>query len=191
MTGAGRSWDHHRIDLAAARARLGVTPHATWDEVRRAYRRRVQATHPDRATGTADAAVRTRTTAELSLAYATLAAHHRRARTDPAGPGASGDAPPLGPGPVLHLGLAPTDALLALLEAAHGLGDVSYVDRGSGVLEVIVTDAPGQATSLLILVEPDGTGSRAEMGVEPLGRHAPADLTRLAARLAELLGGPA
>lgn len=191
MTGGGRAWDHHRIDLATARARLGVTPDASWDEVRRAYRRRVQATHPDRATGAADAAVRTRATAELGLAYATLAAHHRQARADPVGRGAPVRVPAVGSGPVLHLGVAPADALLALMDAAHGLGEVSYVDRGSGVLEVIVTDGPGRATSLLILVEPDGAGSRAEMGVEPLGRHRPADVTRLAARLADLLTGRA
>ena len=81
------------------------------------------------------------------------------------------------------------DAFVALLEVAHLVGVVSYVDRQSAVLETIVTAAPGEATSLLIFLEPgeeDGV-TEAFLGVEPLGGHAPAPLDPLVDRIAELL----
>ena len=84
------------------------------------------------------------------------------------------------------------DAFVALLEVAHMVGVVSYVDRQSAVLEAIVTARPGEATSLLIFLEPgDEEGvTEAFIGVEPLGGHPPADLDVLVDRIAELLARP-
>jgi hypothetical protein len=98
------------------------------------------------------------------------------------------------PGPVdsrsvvLDAGLA--DAFQALLEVGHVIGEVTYVDRLSGVLEVVVTTRPGEVTSLLVFVEPRGVRTEAILGVEPLGGHAPASLDALVDRIAELLVDP-
>jgi hypothetical protein len=81
------------------------------------------------------------------------------------------------------------DAFVALLEVAHLVGVVSYVDRQSAVLEAIVTEVQGQATSLLIFLEPgeeEGV-TEAFLGVESLGGHPPAPLDPLVDRIAELL----
>jgi hypothetical protein len=67
---------------------------------------------------------------------------------------------------------------------------VSYVDRSSGVLEVIVTARPGEATSLLVYLEEREDHTEAVLGVEPLGRHEPASLDALVDRIATLLAAP-
>lgn len=182
------------MDLATARDVLGVPPDAPWPDVRAAYLRMVREHHPDTASDTADAGIRTVRTAQITSAYSTLLANR----------------PPSGPAPeptfapkVAEASLADAldgsrrvllaaemdDAFVALLEVAHMVGVVSYVDRQSAVLEAIVTARPGEATSLLIFLEPgeDEGVTEAFVGVEPLGGFAPAPLDPLVDRIAELL----
>jgi hypothetical protein len=186
------------VDLATARDVLGVEAEAPWPDVRAAYLRMVREHHPDIAADAADAGVRTVRTAQITAAYSMLLANR------PAGPGPS--MPPAfapkvtdetltdaldGTRRVL-LGAEIDDAFVALLEVAHLVGVVSFVDRQSAVLETIITAAPGEATSLLIFLEPgaDEGVTEAFLGVEPLGGHAPAPLDPLVDRIAELLARP-
>ncbi len=185
------------MDVTTARDVLGVEPDAPWPEVRAAYLRMVREHHPDTAEDAADAGVRTIRTAQITSAYSTLVAN----RPEPAPPGPPSFAPKVtdetladaldGTRRVL-LAAELDDAFVALLEVAHVVGVVSYVDRQSGVLEAIVTAAPGEATSLLIFLEPgEAEGvTEAFVGVEPLGGHAPASLDVLVDRIAELLAQP-
>jgi DnaJ like chaperone protein len=74
--GIGRLWAEldavsGAADLDEARRVLGVAPGATEDEVRAAWRRLVQAWHPDRMQG-AEAAEATRRMAEINAAYRVL-----------------------------------------------------------------------------------------------------------------------
>jgi hypothetical protein len=186
------------VDVAGAHEVLGVEPGAAWPDVRAAYLRMVREHHPDTAVDEADAGIRTIRTAQITSAYSTLLANR------PAG-GTTTPPPSFAPKVTdetlidaldgtrrVLLAAEIDDAFVALLEVAHMVGVVSYVDRQSAVLEAIVTAAPGEATSLLIFLEPgeeEGV-TEAFLGVEPLGGHAPAALDPLVDRIAELLAKP-
>jgi hypothetical protein len=184
------------MEVGAARAVLGVTEGAPWVEVRAAYLRLVREHHPDTAADAADAGVRTLRTAEVTRAYACLAREREvgpsgDARAAPGGPrvAPAGTADLADETRRVWLGADPQDAFVALLEVFHLVGVVSYVDRHSAVLEAIVTPVPGEATSLLAFLEPgpeEGI-TEAVLGVEPLGRHAPAPLDALVDEVARLL----
>lgn len=206
------------MDAAQARSVLGVGRHAAPAEVRAAYLRLVLEHHPDRAgaataaTTTAATATRARLTATINEAYSVLRALPTGPETaPPASPAAAAPHPAAAPtaappfaGPAgdvrrLCLGASQADAFGAVLESLHVLGHVSYVDRSSAVLEVVVTPEPGQATSMLVVLETpadarlrvpdewDGPVTVATVCVEPLGRHPPASLDDLVERLASLL----
>lgn len=187
------------VEVAAARTVLGVSEGAGWVEVRAAYLRLVRAHHPDQAVDSADVGVRTLLTAQVTEAYACLARAREVAQTagtEATARGANGPTVvPTGPADRaeetrrLWLAASLTDAFVAMLEVFHLVGVVSYVDRHSAVVEAIVTPAPGEATSLLAFLEPgpeDGV-TEAVLGVEPLGRHAPAPLDALVGEVARLL----
>lgn len=179
--------------MAAARDVLGVTTDAPWPEVRAAYLRLVREHHPDTAADAAEVGLRTVQTAQITSAYSTLLAEM------PAPAVVDEPAVPKVPMPTLDdvldgtrrvlLGAELDDSYTALLEVAHLIGVVSYMDRQSAVLETIITAAPGEATSLLIFLEPgeeEGV-TEAFLGVEPLGGHAPAPLDDVVDEVAELL----
>jgi hypothetical protein len=182
------------VDVTAARDVLGVNADSPWPEVRAAYLRLVREHHPDVAGDDADVAMQTVRTAQITSAYSTLLAER------PEIP----DAPPPSFEPKVAtstwddvldgsrrvlLAAEMDDAYSALLEVAHMIGVVSYMDRYSAVLETIITAAPGEATSLLIFLEPgpeDGV-TEAFLGVEPLGGHPPAPLDEIVDEVATLL----
>ena len=131
-----------------ARVLLGVTDGATVAEVRAAWRRSVLGSHPDVSAG-ADAAVRT---ARLNEAYALL-------RALPTIPPAPFPSPEVDGGDTLVVAAPAEDAYLGLLEAAHRTGDVTYVDRAAGLLELVV-DLPGVGTySVLVTLQGRGDGT--------------------------------
>jgi hypothetical protein len=181
-----------RVDVAAASEVLGVKPDAAWPDVRAAYLRLVREHHPDTAADAADAGRRTVRTAQITAAYSVMLANRDPSRPPPSFPPKVEDESlddALDGSRRVLLAAEMNDAFAALLEVAHMVGVVSYVDRQSAVLESIVTAAPGQATSLLIFLEPgeeEGV-TEAFLGVESLGGHPPAPLDPLVDRIAELL----
>lgn len=95
-----------------------------------------------------------------------------------------GDPTLLGP-TTIGLGLLEPVALRRLLDMALDLGDVTFLDRSNGLLEVVVEfeDAPTSSVVLTVSGHPDG--SRIDCWVEPLsgGPAPPADaVTRLVLR---------
>ncbi|MGZ4797339.1 MAG: hypothetical protein ACXV8T_15730, partial [Acidimicrobiia bacterium] len=196
------------MDLAAARAVLGVDDATAWPEVRASYLRLMRHHHPDNAFDLADSGRRTVETARITEAFAVLVSAQRAVVAEAAAapaPGAPASTPgPETPGASLRhptvalddsrrvtLDAAPMDALLALHETFSILGAVSYIDRLSLVIETIVTPEPGRATSLLAWLDPvEGGMTEATLGVESLGGHPPADLDALVDRIAELLASP-
>ncbi len=126
---------------------LGVAPDASWAAVRSAYRRAIRAAHPDVAGGSSSRA------ATLNVAYATLV---RARRAAPSEPVRSRPRPPrVGPievldGDTLRVAAPPDEAFLAVLEACHRIGDVTYVDRSCAILETLVR-IPGEGACSLVV----------------------------------------
>lgn len=163
------------MEVAAARAVLGLGPRPTWTEVRAAYHERIRAAHPDRVGGD------TARAAALNAAYATLVRArrsgdlHEVAATEPA----ADPAPPEGwvPAEVLHgdtirLAMPPDEAFLRLLEAAHRIGDVTYVDRSCAIFETLVAVEGEGACSLVITLQGRAHGTEAFCTLESIERVA-------------------
>ena len=144
------------MELAVARAELGLGPAPTWTQVRIAYRAQIAASHPDRAGGDpARAAV-------VTEAYATLERAHREGRLaerpsppPPPPPSTSPHAPLHEPpevldGDTVHLAVPPDEAFARIVEACHRIGDVTYVDRSCAILETLVP-VPGEGVCSLVI----------------------------------------
>ncbi len=139
------------MDVAAARAALGLGPAATWEDVRAAYRARITTAHPDRAGGDA------RQAATLNAAYAVLVRAKRsgalHAPPPPPPPPARepmGEPPEVLEGDTIRLDVPPDEAFVRLLEAAHQIGDVTYVDRSCAIFEALVS-VEGEGTCSLVV----------------------------------------
>lgn len=120
---------------------LGVDPAATPEQVRDAFRALIRSRHPDRAGAAATASA------------ARLIEAHRVLRTGPT-PEAAPPSPSPGPiwaspapaGPVdlrqagdsLLVDAEPALVLARLVEAGHALGEITYLDRASGFVEVLL-----------------------------------------------------
>jgi len=187
------------MDRTAACALLGVSVDTPWSDVRAAYRRLLHEHHPDHAsvderTDHATRTTRTTRTAQLTVAYQVLREMQREMQRAPADESATSSTfsadpmpPPDDDSRRLLLDATPEEAYFALVEASHAIGFVSYVDRQSGVLEVIVTPTPGEVTSIVIEVLAHKGRSLAVLYAEPLGRHAPASLDEFTEQLARKL----
>ncbi len=161
------------MDVAGARAVLGLGPAPTWDEVRAAYRARIQAAHPDRAGGD------TARAATLNAAYATLVRAKRTGDLHQAPPPPPAPEPPPDPvpaevlaGDTIHLKLPPDEAFVRLLEAAHRIGDVTYVDRSCAIFETLVAVEGEGACSLVITLQGRAHGTDAFCTLESIERVA-------------------
>lgn len=171
------------MDRERALAVLGVADGAPAAEVRRAYRERMRAVHPD---ASGDAAT-TEAAADLARAYATL-----RAQPDPpvAQPAGAPEAAPvtLVGSDTIVVPAPPDEAFARLLDAAHGLGEVSYLDRANGFLEVVVYTDGDRAASLVVSLQGRATGgTEAFVTVEPLGRGPAVDAGPFTAALAGMV----
>lgn len=130
------------MTLTEARAVLGVDPEATPRQVRDSFLRRVRANHPDVTEHPAGAAERT----------ATIISAYRLLRDAPPAPRPELDgAPP--PPPVAEVEVISEEAIWvgagivavgrAVLEVADDLGEVSYVDRSGGLVQLTVRPPEG------------------------------------------------
>lgn len=169
---------------------LGVARTAPPEEVRRAYRALIRAHHPDRPDVTS-AGRATR----IIEAYRILVAAPPPP-TEPPHPGSpdpdhaegqTADPPPgptavaTGAPPVARLGVdallvdAPADeAFRWLLDAAHDVGEITYVDRSMPILEVLCRFEGEPATSLLVTLQGRGAGTEVFATVESIeARPAP------------------
>ena len=138
--------EHDAIDRALGV--LGLSGRPSWDEIRAAYRTLVRASHPDVAR--TDAA--TATTAAINEAFAEL-----QRRTDD-GRSRLPDRPPHdlpAAQPAVVLRSRPGDVYVNLLEAAHELGDVCYLDPEAGLIQILLTDQGAAGAHLLIDVDRD------------------------------------
>lgn len=169
------------MEVHEARALLGVAASDSWDAVRVSYRHLMRQLHPDHAGPTS-----TLRAAELNEAYAVLSrvmrarrpSTGRRSETRP-DIGRATPVPPPPPvsarvdegGDTLVVDAPPDEAFTRLLEAAHSVGAVSYVDRSCAILEVIVQHQ-GEACSLVVTLQGRDEGTEAYCTLESLGRVA-------------------
>ncbi len=175
-----------------ARRLLGVAEGADAPTLRAAYRQLLRRTHPD----VSDRGDATARTVELTAAYQLLAS----LEPEPEPPAVPSDgAQPDRPGPrrgspdqervrrprrievalltdqTIGIAAPPDEALLLLIEAAHDLGEVSYLDPAAGLLEVVVEFLEAPTSSILLSLQGRATGiTEVFCTVEPLsGGEAP------------------
>lgn len=203
------------MDLATARAVLGVEAGTAWPDVRARYLMLIRRHHPDAAFDLADSGVRTVETARITEAFAVVVAEQKvivdaeqfrtaRAAAERDEVPSVYDAPEPDAGArlrhpsvgaddtrVVVLDASPMEALLALHECFAVMGAVSYIDRLSLVIETIVTPEPSRATSLLAWLDPlPDAVTQATFCVESLGGHPAADVDELVEQVATLLASP-
>lgn len=195
------------MDREEAARVLGIAPGADPAELRSAYRRLILARHPDQAGHDQTAAA-----ARIIEAYAVLrrdgpptatAASSDRApappsaRRDPDGPDGPDGPAASGPGDdggrslVAVLGedtlvvLGPPDrALRMLLDAAHDLGEVTYVDLGAGLVQMVVVFEGGPVCLLLVTMRRQAHRTRAHVDVDSLDATPPPPVAAVVALLA-------
>lgn len=160
---------------------LGVAAGASWEEVRRAFRSRIREVHPDIAGD--DPVVRNRAVL-LTQAYDTLeraTEGGRRPLTRPtaasSGARRNGDDTPA----VLHL--PPGEVFPLLLDAAHRLGDVSYVSPDEGIISVLVRHDGGPLCQLVATIE----GDNVAFSLDPMTIGEAPPIHAVVGRLAGLL----
>ncbi|MFN8017807.1 MAG: J domain-containing protein [Acidimicrobiales bacterium] len=162
---------------------LGVAVDAPGEELRAAYLREIRAHHPDRAGPAASDRAST-----IIAAYRLLVATpHEQRQADAAPPPPPptrqrAPRPPLGRAPDVHridadalLLDAPADETLRwLVDAAHDVGEITYIDRSMPILEVLCRFVDEPATSLLLTLQGRGLGTEVFCTVESIeARPAP------------------
>lgn len=176
---------------AEARRILGVGAHAPPGEVRAAFRSRLRLAHPDVVPETAGA---DRATANLVEAYAVLRRLPSRA-PGPTPEAAGADMRPeegemvrhgdslLVPGP-------PDEVYRRLVEAAQGIGEITYLDPDARLLDTIVTTDEGIACSLLASLQGRTASTEIFFTLEPLGHGTGPAVGPIVAEVADLLAEP-
>jgi hypothetical protein len=174
------------VDVTAARAVLGVGPDAPWAEVRSAYRATMRRTHPDLAGGATTAA------AQANAAYAVLV--RARARdSDAVEPVEVVETTStVGPvevleGDTVHLALPADEAFVAVLEACHRIGDVTYVDRSCAILEALLPIEGEGVCSLVITFQGRADGTDAFCTLEAIEHVSSPPVHHVTAALADAL----
>lgn len=149
---------------------LGVDVDTPIDEVRRAYRAVIRHRHPDRAgeASTADAA-------HVIAAYATLRDLASGKTPRPTRSATKRPTvirvrwrPPIEPASItridddtIAIGAPANEAFLLLLEAAHDIGEVAYLDRSVPILEAICQFVGTPTISLVVTIQGRNDGTEA------------------------------
>jgi len=163
------------MDIQTALGELGVDHRSSWEEIRDAHRAAIRRTHPDAGGATAAAA-----RVNEAFDFLSVATDHG-ARPTPA-PIAASAIPPVGassPRSAAVSAESPTELLMNLAEVGHDIGQVVFVDPLSGLMEIIVGDAPGVGQLTVDVGDRANPGSPTPGGVrvaftlEPLGLSTP------------------
>lgn len=158
------------MDQAEAARVLGVDSSTTWEEVRRSYRQQIRNRHPDRAgaAGVPDAvriieAFRVLAQARWEPDPVPTSSTPRPDPIPPARPAGSEDSLSVTRISTDTLAFAaPADESLRwLLEAAHDIGEVTYLDRSVPIVEVLCKFVGEPATSLVITLQGRAHGTEA------------------------------
>ncbi len=164
------------MDRAEAARLLGVAADAPWPEVRRAYRHQIRRHHPDRSAAAPGAGGSDRALLIIEAFRVLEGARSRRATAprEPAPPPPPPPPPqvrwphvPPGGAPAvirvdgdtLRIDAPAEEAFRWVIDAAHDVGEITYLDRSDPILEVLGTFEGEPATSLLVTFQGrmDGT----------------------------------
>ncbi len=173
---------------------LGVAADADAEAVRTAFRARVRQQHPDRS-------------GRPGSVQVSLLVEARRALLAPVSVGAAGPATPR-PAPARRPAV-PLDAhvegdtllvhadaatvMASLLEAGHALGEITYLDRGVGLVEVLIKvqeegDPAPAACSLVASLQGRLDGVEVFCTVERLDGHPAPPIAPIVAAVAQEMG---
>lgn len=175
------------MEVVDALAVLGVSTPCEWEDVRRAYRDRLMASHPD--TGSASAS--SEATDAVVAAFRSL-----RTMTEdgalplPHASSAPDDSLSFAGGPMV-LYARPGDVFARMCQAADEIGHLSYADRESNLLQVTIASdewAPSQLTAEL---SAEGDVTTALFSLEALGAGQAPPIAEVVQQLAEQLKAPA
>jgi hypothetical protein len=157
------------MELATARTVLGVQASDDWSAVRSAYRSLIRTMHPD-LVGPSGAERSMR----VNDAYRTLAIARREGRLHAVDADVAAPAPPptrparrprptsshqiaddvrIRDGDTIVLSSTPAETFRRLVEAAHALGEISYIDRSSAIFEAILALDDGTHASFVVSLQ--------------------------------------
>jgi len=163
---------------------LGLEKGARADEINRAYRALIRQAHPDAGGSTAVAARITEAYHWLQRASTQPPPPPRPPQPDPSSPATTDDS--------MTLLLPPGDVFIRLVEAGHQLGEVSYVDRDAGIVQVTFTADNGVVCQLAATVVSSGSATsrgdaRVEFTLDPLASGQAPPIGRVVAHLVRLI----
>ena len=163
---------------------LGLEKGAQADDINRAYRALIRRAHPDAGGSTAVAA-------RITEAYHWLQRAGTQSPPPPKPP------QPEQPAPVaaddsMTLLLPPGDVFIRLVEAGHQVGEVSYVDREAGIVQVTFTADNGVVCQLAATVVSGGSAAargdtRVEFTLDPLASGQAPPIEHVVNRLARMM----
>jgi hypothetical protein len=175
---------------------LGVAPDAPAAEVRAAFRVGVRQQHPDRSGRPGSVAVSRLVEARRTLLAPALAPAPAAPTTTPPAP--PRPAVPLDArveGDTLLVHADPDTVVARLVEAGHALGEITYLDRSAGLVEVLLQvqeegePAPA-ACSLVVSLQGRLDGIEVFGTVERLDGHPAPPIAPIVAALAAAMGVP-
>ena len=170
------------VEVVDALAVLGVRAPCEWEDVRRAYREQLMASHPD--TGAAGASGEQ--TEAVVAAFRAL----RTLTEDGTLPLPQHAAEDDGLGPMI-LYARPGDVFARMCQAADEIGHLSYADRDANLLQVTIASndwAPSQLTAEL---SAEGEVTTALFSLEALGTQEAPPIAEVVSKLAAQLKAPA
>ena len=163
---------------------LGLEKGARADDINRAYRALIRQAHPDAGGSTAVAARITEAYHWLQRAGTQSPPPPRPPQPDQPSPATTDDS--------MTLLLPPGDVFIRLVEAGHQLGEVSYIDRDAGIVQVTFTADNGVVCQLAATVVSGGITSsrgdaRVEFTLDPLASGKAPPIERVVNRLARMM----
>lgn len=189
------------MERAEAARVLGVAHDAGPDEARAAFRVLIRRRHPDRAGTTATADSARLIEAHRVLRAAAAAPDAKGFRGDPrsAGTSPSSAAVPVDArveGDALVVDADPATVMTCVVEAGHVLGEVTYLDRAVGLVEILLLVPDGDddhPTACSFVASLQGRVRAVEVfcTVERLNGHPAPPIAPLVAALAAQVRGPA
>jgi hypothetical protein len=176
-----------RRDLDEARAVLGVSPDASPDDLRHAYRALMRRHHPDVARNDPSATTRA---AELTSAYALLTGHSSPELGGRPPPPPAADPPPhtevRADGAVI-VEAPGNETFLRVLDALETIGDVTYRDRSAGYLQAIVHPADGPLCTMAVAIEPRSVDTLVLVSLDSMDGNAAPPIDPILHELAGLI----
>ncbi len=139
---------------------LGLTEGCSEAQARSSYRRLLHSTHPDRSAAS-DATDRT---VFLTAAYEVVIAHLRASEHIRSTPGSAAAAEAtvtvdFVDAETIAIAAPAVEVVPMLVEAAHRLGDISYIDPSVGLLEVIVEFVGAPTSSVVLTLQGRANGT--------------------------------